>query len=228
MIEAFERAEEYDVMTTTYVAEISSSGTLGNRTAIDHLDAVGYLGERALLGHCVHITEADIRRLAATDTRVAHNLVTNLKLGSGIAALPTMQSAGISVGIGTDDSSANGTVDPPSDIKFAALVHRGHRQDATAVTAEDTLEMATVEAARAVGRHELGHLSPDTPVDLILVDLDQHHMLYTPIGLDLGGGEPYQIAMSIVSEVLAVHKGRTPGHLRDRTGPIHDRPGSGE
>jgi len=52
--------------------------------------------------------------------------------------------------------------------------------------------------------------------------------VYTPIGLDLGGGEPYQIAVSIVSEVLAVHKGRTPGHLRDRTGPIHDRSGSGE
>jgi xanthine dehydrogenase accessory factor len=47
--------------------------------------------------------------------------------------------------------------------------------------------------------------------------------IYTPIGLDLGGNEPYQIATSIVSEVLAVHNGRDPGHLRDRGGPIHDR-----
>jgi xanthine dehydrogenase accessory factor len=47
--------------------------------------------------------------------------------------------------------------------------------------------------------------------------------LYTPIGLDLGGGSPYQIAHSIVAEILAVKNDREPGHLRERTGHIHDR-----
>lgn len=44
---------------------------------------------------------------------------------------------------------------------------------------------------------------------------------YTPVGLDLGGGAPQQIALSIVAEVLAVANDRTGGHLRDRAGPIH-------
>ncbi len=47
--------------------------------------------------------------------------------------------------------------------------------------------------------------------------------LYTPIGLDLGGGSPYQIAHSIVAEVLAVSNDRTPRHLKRREGHIHDR-----
>ena len=47
--------------------------------------------------------------------------------------------------------------------------------------------------------------------------------LYTPVGLDLGGGSPYQIALSIVSEVLAVKNGRAPKHLKTRDGTIHDR-----
>ncbi|WP_256403563.1 XdhC family protein [Halorubrum salinum] len=47
--------------------------------------------------------------------------------------------------------------------------------------------------------------------------------LYTPVGLDLGGGSPYQIAHSIVGEALAVSNDRTPGHLRQRDGTIHDR-----
>ena len=47
--------------------------------------------------------------------------------------------------------------------------------------------------------------------------------IYTPVGLDLGGGDPYQIAISIVSELLAVENDRNPGHLRDRGSPIHDR-----
>jgi xanthine dehydrogenase accessory factor len=47
--------------------------------------------------------------------------------------------------------------------------------------------------------------------------------LYTPVGLDLGGGSPYQISLSIVSEVLAVKNDREPRHLRAREGTIHDR-----
>jgi xanthine dehydrogenase accessory factor len=51
----------------------------------------------------------------------------------------------------------------------------------------------------------------------------QLERVYTPAGIDLGGGDPYQIAISIVSEALAVHNGRQPRHLREREGPIHDR-----
>lgn len=58
------------------------------------------------------------------------------------------------------------------------------------------------------------------------------HKLYTPVGLDLGGGTPYQIAHSIVSELLVVHNDRTPRHLKTREGHIHERleittPGTG-
>ncbi|WP_435159051.1 XdhC family protein [Haladaptatus sp. DFWS20] len=47
--------------------------------------------------------------------------------------------------------------------------------------------------------------------------------VYTPVGLDLGSETPYQIAHSIVAEVLAVHNERTPRHLKDRVGSIHER-----
>jgi xanthine dehydrogenase accessory factor len=54
-------------------------------------------------------------------------------------------------------------------------------------------------------------------------DEDDLSSLYTPVGLDLGGGSPYQIAHSIVAEVLAVHNDRTPRHLKAREGAIHER-----
>ncbi|MFC7078396.1 XdhC family protein [Haloarcula halophila] len=47
--------------------------------------------------------------------------------------------------------------------------------------------------------------------------------LSTPVGLDLGGGEPLEIALSIVAEALAVSNGCEGGRLRDRDGPIHPR-----
>jgi len=45
----------------------------------------------------------------------------------------------------------------------------------------------------------------------------------TPVGLDLGGGEPIEIAFSIVSEVLAVSNDRDGGRLKEKKGPIHSR-----
>lgn len=56
--------------------------------------------------------------------------------------------------------------------------------------------------------------------DLRPEDLDR---IATPVGLDLGGGEPVEIAMSIVGEVLAVRNRRSGGRLREREGPIHSR-----
>ncbi|WP_137290560.1 XdhC family protein [Natronorubrum halophilum] len=48
----------------------------------------------------------------------------------------------------------------------------------------------------------------------------------SPVGLDLGGGEPVEIALSIVSEVVAASNGKRGGRLRNKQGPIHDRPPS--
>ncbi len=46
--------------------------------------------------------------------------------------------------------------------------------------------------------------------------------LFAPVGIDLGAEGPEQVAVSIVSELLAVRAGRAPGHLRDRRGGIHE------
>jgi xanthine dehydrogenase accessory factor len=52
---------------------------------------------------------------------------------------------------------------------------------------------------------------------------DERERIYTPVGLNLGADTPHQIALSIVSEVLAVAHDRQPRHLTQHEGPIHDR-----
>lgn len=56
-----------------------------------------------------------------------------------------------------------------------------------------------------------------------VIDDENLDRLATPVGLDLGGGEPIEIALSITSEVLAVKNGRDGGRLTDKKGPIHTR-----
>lgn len=55
------------------------------------------------------------------------------------------------------------------------------------------------------------------------IDTSSVDRVATPVGLDLGGGEPIEIAFSIVSELLAVSNGRAGGRLKTKAGPVHDR-----
>jgi xanthine/CO dehydrogenase XdhC/CoxF family maturation factor len=45
--------------------------------------------------------------------------------------------------------------------------------------------------------------------------------IFGPVGLDVGADGPEQVALSVVAEILACHRRRSAGHLRERTGPIH-------
>jgi cytosine/adenosine deaminase-related metal-dependent hydrolase len=173
---AYEFAEQRNTMTTTHASETVHEEH-GELTHVEYLNAVDYLGERAVLAHCVHVDERDVRLCAATDTKIVHNPLTNLVLGSGVAPVPTMTNYGVTVGLGTDNPSGNDTINPLSDMQYAALIHRADRRDAGAVTAEKVLEMATIDGARAIGQaDELGSIETGKRADLALVDLDCPHL----------------------------------------------------
>ena len=73
----------------------------------------------------------------------------------------------------------------------------------------------------------LGVLGPRSRTDRLLAELTpaptpaQLEKLHAPIGLDLGGEGPDEVALSIVAEIRAVLAERDGGKLRDRQAPIH-------
>lgn len=68
----------------------------------DVYERCGLLGERTVLGHCVHVAQREIDALAESKCAVAHCPTANLFLGSGILALDDLQRAGVRVGLGSD------------------------------------------------------------------------------------------------------------------------------
>jgi cytosine/adenosine deaminase-related metal-dependent hydrolase len=173
---AYELAEQYDVMTTTHTAEseLQERSPLSN---VEYLRNAGYLGDRTLLGHCVQLDQQDIQLLAETETKVAHNIATNLVTGSGIAPVPAMLRSGVTVSLGTDNACLNDTINPLSDLRLVDLVHKGRTRNPRAITPEAILEMATINAAKAIGReNDLGSIEPGKMADLVLLDLEHSHL----------------------------------------------------
>ncbi|MFD0419864.1 amidohydrolase [Streptomyces sp. NPDC127108] len=156
--------------------EVATVSAQHGMRPVELLDSLGVLGPDTLLAHAVDLTDAEIAALARTGTAVAHCPVSNLKLGCGIARVPDLTAAGVTVGLGTDGAVSSNTLDVLGAVRAAALVHKAGG-DPTAVGAEQAVRMATIESARALGlAGQLGSLEPGKRADLIVLDLDRPHL----------------------------------------------------
>lgn len=176
-----ELAERFDTMVTIHNCESPTDARMFTEsgfglTCTDYLNCLGFLSERLVAAHCVHLTDRDLRLFKVHDVKVAHCPSSNLNLASGIARVPQMILAGLTVGLGIDDSSTNCNVSILTEMRHAALIQRGVSNDAGAVTAEKALEMATIDGARALGLgDEIGSLEVGKKADIILFDTDKPH-----------------------------------------------------
>ncbi len=181
-------AERYGVAFSIHAAETRAeqavvTGRYG-RSVIRHLDALGLLGPRAVLAHCVWLDDEEIAILARTGAAVAHNPVSNLKLASGIARVPDMHAAGVRVALGTDGAISGNDLDPWLAMRLAATLHRAATGNATAVTMAEAFRMATLDGAAALGAADrLGSLEVGKFADMVLVDRRRLHAapLFDPL-----------------------------------------------
>ena len=88
--------------------------------------------------HCVHLSDDEIGRFAASGTGVAHCPTSNLRLGAGVAPVRELVDAGVPVGLGVDGSASNERSDLGFEVKQALLVARG-RGGPEALTAREAL-----------------------------------------------------------------------------------------
>ncbi len=133
----------------------------------------GVFDLKTIAAHCVWVTEDDMDILARYHVSCAHNPVSNLKLGSGIAPVKRMREKGVNICLGTDGCCSNNTHDLFEEIKLAALLAKGVALDPTAVSAYEALTFSTVNGARAQGReNEVGKIAEGMEADIILVDLN--------------------------------------------------------
>jgi len=136
----------------------------------------GLLDAKVIAAHCVHIKFREIPLLARSNTGVAHNPSSNLKLASGFAPVLEMRAAGIPVGIGTDGPASNNDLDMFEEVRLASFLPKATSGDPTALPSPEVFAMATIEGARALHMdHEIGSIEIGKYADLVVVSQDAPH-----------------------------------------------------
>jgi guanine deaminase len=178
-------AQEYGVGMHMHLAESKVQAVSGMKqygtTLTAHLDALGLLGPQFTAAHAVWLDRDDIQRLADHGASVAHNPGSNLRLGSGIAAVSDMVQAGVNIGIGTDGASCSDNQNMFEAMRLASFVSRVRSHDYhTWLQTDQVLSMATEGSAKALGfGDDIGRLAPGYKADIVFLDLN--HVNYLPL-----------------------------------------------
>ena len=157
--------------------EVEESLKAHGKSPIEWVDYLGLLEVPTIAAHCVWLNENDMNILKNKNVNVAHNPVSNLKIASGIANIYKMQKEGINVCLGTDGAASNNNLNMFKDLNIASLLSKGLNLEPVATTAYETLEMATINGAKALGLEDLiGTLEVGKEADIILIDFNKPYL----------------------------------------------------
>jgi cytosine/adenosine deaminase-related metal-dependent hydrolase len=166
---AFELAAEMNVLTHMHCSEGHyEPNTLFERTGlrpIDYYDKIGVLGPQMLASQCVQIDQNEINLLAERKAKVTHMPLSNCEVGGGIAPLPELVAAGVTVGLGSDGY----ITDFFKVMRGAFLIHKASHCDPRVMPANQVWHLATKGGADALGLEKIGCLKPGWQADLMLV-----------------------------------------------------------
>jgi 5-methylthioadenosine/S-adenosylhomocysteine deaminase len=168
--QAFEEATSLGVLCHAHCNEGVHEGewaetNFGMRT-LEFYDSLGLLSPRFLASQCVQVTDRELALIASSGMKVSHMPLANCEVGGGIAPIPEMLSAGVTVGLGSD-----GYINDMAEVmRGAFLLHKARTRDPGAMPGATVLEMATDGGARAIGLNDVGRITPGWKADLQLID----------------------------------------------------------
>jgi 5-methylthioadenosine/S-adenosylhomocysteine deaminase len=146
-------------------------------TPTQFLEGLGLWEGRSLAAHAVWLDDLDMDVLGRRGVGLAHNPESNMKLASGVAAVPAWIARGLRAGLGTDGAASNNDLDMFEAMRAAALLHKLTSNNPQALPARQALELATRRGADALGLGDsIGSLEPGKQADLITVATDSARM----------------------------------------------------
>lgn len=174
--ELIKYAEKNNIVLSTHVSEtLNEVGECHKKTGltpIGLLESYGFFDHKCLLSHCVQLDKEDISILKnyLNNVSINSNPSSNLYLGSGIAPITAFSKAKINVCLGTDSPASNNSLDMFKEMFLVKNLQSGYLNEPNAISSIETLRMATINGAKALGCSNLGAISESYLADIIVLD----------------------------------------------------------
>jgi 5-methylthioadenosine/S-adenosylhomocysteine deaminase len=180
LAECARRAREAGARIFLHVAqcapEVAAVRARGHGGGLACLRRAGLTGPDVVAAHAIYLDEAEIEGWCADGTAIAHCPASNLKIEARTIALHRFVGR-VPVGLGTDWTATDNSMDMFWEARLAALVGKMHAGDPTSLPVRTMLRMMTIEGARVLGLdHLVGSVEVGKRADLIVLDLDRLEM----------------------------------------------------
>ncbi len=152
--------------------EVQQSLEQFGKRPLERLDGLNLVNSNLLAVHMTQLNEFEIERIAEAGVSVAHCPESNLKLSSGTCPVASLLERGVNVSIGTDGAASNDDLDMLTEMRTASLLAKVSSGDASSSNVRQSIEMATINGARAIGLDDkIGSIETGKLADLIAIDL---------------------------------------------------------
>ncbi len=191
------------------VMEVQTVQSLHGTTAPDWLAREGLLNDRVLAPHATNATETDLTHYANYGVSVVHCPLVAARSGSILRSFGTLRARGINIAMGTDTAPADMLLNLLTGLMTARIA----APDAPHQQSADFWDAATLGGARALGRDDLGRLTPGACADMAIFRLDDAIMTpaIDPITTLIAGGSGKVTQATFVAGRLSMCEGRVAG-----------------
>ena len=168
MVEANNGRTGYHIHVSEGMNDVYDSLQNYGRRPVQRLHDHGILGEKTILGHCIHVNPAEIELIQNTHTMVVNNPESNMGNAVGCSPVLKLFEKGILVGLGTDAY----TFDMLESLKAALTIQR-HNAAMPNVGWNEVTTMLFANNAKIAAKyfpHELGVIKAGASADVIVMD----------------------------------------------------------
>lgn len=167
-----ERSAPMNLHLSETMGEVNEHKRRTGMRPAEWLCSIGALGERSVAAHSAYLTMREVRLMGEAGMSISSCPASNMKLATaGLAPVPQFQAAGVNVSVGTDGSTTNNTLDMFAEMRLLGLLQKHGNWDPRVATAQELLDFATVNGARAVGMQDLiGSIEPGKYADIVILD----------------------------------------------------------
>ncbi len=139
---------------------------------VSALDEVGLLRNKLILAHATFISEEGLIKLKGKDVSFVHNPVSNLNLGCGIANISKYRDY-VNICLGTDGQGSGNNMNLFYHMSLVDLLQKGLYKNPTISSSYETLKMATINGAKALGVSDIiGSIEIGKKADIIILDIN--------------------------------------------------------